>query len=207
MKVFPLQRRSQNWNQSSSLSDLIITSELLYICAFVHSNFNLFNLVFHRKALFVHTYRLVQYTDGWCFQVSEHLHADQLCPHTHKGKQGCYFWFPVCVCDWQNSEVSRQRFQTLETLIESYRRGVASGVSAVAPLRNPLDKTQIQSISLRQGMAQKRLCCLIGYKVFPFMSDCKNKILKNTHTRIKESLFSSHSFTGVLYRVGLHGNV
>ncbi|XP_018532968.1 SH2 domain-containing protein 1A [Lates calcarifer] len=69
-----------------------------------------------RKAPFVHTYRLIHCTDGWCLQSS----GDSL-----------------------------QRFRTLETLIESYRRGTASGVS-IAPLTDPLVRTHLQYISFGQ---------------------------------------------------------
>ncbi|XP_030017234.1 SH2 domain-containing protein 1A-like [Sphaeramia orbicularis] len=40
----------------------------------------------------------------------------------------------------------RQSFRTLETLIESYRGGTASDVS-LAPLTDPLDKTQLRDHS------------------------------------------------------------
>uniref|UniRef100_A0A3Q3IKR5 SH2 domain-containing protein n=1 Tax=Monopterus albus TaxID=43700 RepID=A0A3Q3IKR5_MONAL len=43
----------------------------------------------------------------------------------------------------QDSGVRLQRFRTLETLIESYRRGTASG-PCIASLTDPLDKTQLQ---------------------------------------------------------------
>ncbi|XP_070775751.1 SH2 domain-containing protein 1A-like [Enoplosus armatus] len=58
----------------------------------------------------------------------------------------------VCSTDgWrlQDSGVRLQSFRTLETLIESYRRGAASDAS-IAPLTDPLDKTQLQCISLGQ---------------------------------------------------------
>ncbi|KAM9349416.1 SH2 domain-containing protein 1A-like [Symphorus nematophorus] len=66
-----------------------------------------------RKALFVHTYRLVHSTNGWSLQ---------------------------------GSGVRLQNFRTLETLIERYRRLAVSDVS-LAPLTDPLDKTQIQYLS------------------------------------------------------------
>ncbi|XP_044074970.1 SH2 domain-containing protein 1A-like [Siniperca chuatsi] len=69
-----------------------------------------------RKAPFVHTYRLVHSTDGWCLK---------------------------------DSEVKPQSFRTLETLIENYRGGAASDVS-IAPLIDPLDKTQLQYVNLGQ---------------------------------------------------------
>uniref|UniRef100_A0A7N8XGF5 SH2 domain-containing protein 1A-like n=2 Tax=Mastacembelus armatus TaxID=205130 RepID=A0A7N8XGF5_9TELE len=64
-----------------------------------------------RKTPFVHTYRLVQSTDGWSLQ---------------------------------DSGVRLQSFRTLETLIESYRNGTASGANIVS-LTDPLDKTQLQN--------------------------------------------------------------
>ncbi|XP_075954708.1 SH2 domain-containing protein 1A-like isoform X3 [Anarhichas minor] len=64
-----------------------------------------------RKAPFVHTYRLIHSTNGWCLQ--------------------------------QDPGVRPQSFGTLETLIENYRRGAASD-DGVAPLTEPLDKTQLQ---------------------------------------------------------------
>ncbi|XP_035026590.1 SH2 domain-containing protein 1A isoform X2 [Hippoglossus stenolepis] len=46
----------------------------------------------------------------------------------------------------QSSGIRRQSFGTLETLIENYRGGSASGVTTV-PLTHPLDRTQLQYIS------------------------------------------------------------
>ncbi|XP_069581519.1 SH2 domain-containing protein 1A-like [Brachyistius frenatus] len=65
-----------------------------------------------RRAPFVHTYRLMHSTDGWCLQ---------------------------------DSRTRPQRFRTLETLIENYRR-VTVSVGGVAPLTDPLDKTQLPHI-------------------------------------------------------------
>nr|XP_046263262.1 SH2 domain-containing protein 1A-like isoform X2 [Scatophagus argus] len=70
-----------------------------------------------RKTPFVHTYRLVHSSDGWCLQ---------------------------------DSGVRLQSFRTLESLIESYRRLAVCDVS-IAPLTDPLDKTQLQHISPEQG--------------------------------------------------------
>ncbi|XP_060941028.1 SH2 domain-containing protein 1A-like [Limanda limanda] len=49
----------------------------------------------------------------------------------------------------QSSGIRRQSFGTLETLIENYRGGSASGVTTV-PLTHPLDRTQLQYISTAQ---------------------------------------------------------
>ncbi|TMS10333.1 SH2 domain-containing protein 1A [Larimichthys crocea] len=46
----------------------------------------------------------------------------------------------------QDSGVRLQSFRTLETLIENYRRVAASSVN-IAPLTDPLDKTQLPYIS------------------------------------------------------------
>uniref|UniRef100_UPI0037E78379 SH2 domain-containing protein 1A-like isoform X2 n=1 Tax=Semicossyphus pulcher TaxID=241346 RepID=UPI0037E78379 len=77
-----------------------------------------------RKAPYVHTYRLVQSSEGW------RLHL-------------------------QHSGVRQQTFRTLETLIERYRRD--ADVS-VAPLTDPLDKTQIQEISSGQEFIYMETC-------------------------------------------------
>ncbi|XP_033506390.1 SH2 domain-containing protein 1A-like isoform X1 [Epinephelus lanceolatus] len=57
----------------------------------------------------------------------------------------------------QDSGVRLQRFQTLETLIESYRRGTASDVS-ITPLTDPLYKTQLQYPSLGQEFVYMETC-------------------------------------------------
>lgn len=57
----------------------------------------------------------------------------------------------------QDSRVRLQRFRTLETLIESYRRAAASDVS-VPPLIAPLDRTQLQYISPRQEFVYMETC-------------------------------------------------
>ncbi|XP_031162678.1 SH2 domain-containing protein 1A-like isoform X2 [Sander lucioperca] len=77
-----------------------------------------------RKAPFVHTYRIVRSTEGWCLQ---------------------------------DSGVRRQSFRTLETLIESHRRGMGSDVG-IAPLTNPLDKTQLQYTSFGQEFVYMETC-------------------------------------------------
>ncbi|XP_062336977.1 SH2 domain-containing protein 1A-like isoform X2 [Osmerus eperlanus] len=46
----------------------------------------------------------------------------------------------------------QQHFRTLDRLIESYRRGVASDV--ITPLTHPLDKTQLQDIRPTTGVVQ-----------------------------------------------------
>ncbi|XP_040911563.1 SH2 domain-containing protein 1A-like [Toxotes jaculatrix] len=51
-----------------------------------------------------------------------------------------------------SSEVRLQSFRSLETLIESYRSSTTSDVR-IAPLRDPLDKTQLQYISSGQEFA------------------------------------------------------
>ncbi|XP_029309514.1 SH2 domain-containing protein 1A-like isoform X2 [Cottoperca gobio] len=66
----------------------------------------------------------------------------------------------VCSSDgWclQDSGVRLQRFRTLETLIESYRTGAASDIS-IAPLTEPLDKTQLQYISFGQECLYMETC-------------------------------------------------
>ncbi|XP_029380733.1 SH2 domain-containing protein 1A-like isoform X2 [Echeneis naucrates] len=50
----------------------------------------------------------------------------------------------------QISGFRQQRFRTVESLIESCRRGIASGVG-MAPLAEPLDRTQLQHINLGEG--------------------------------------------------------
>ncbi|KAI3375254.1 hypothetical protein L3Q82_021759 [Scortum barcoo] len=85
-----------------------------------------------RKAPFVHTYRLVHSTDGWCIQ---------------------------------GSGIRQQSFRSLETLIESYRRGTASDVS-VPPLTAPLDKTQLQNISLEQ------VYLILSYLILSYLIHC-----------------------------------
>ncbi|XP_047444351.1 SH2 domain-containing protein 1A-like [Mugil cephalus] len=50
----------------------------------------------------------------------------------------------------QDSSAGTQRFRTLQTLIESYRRGAVSHVG-LAPLTDPLDRTQVEN-SLGQGL-------------------------------------------------------
>ncbi|XP_042354468.1 SH2 domain-containing protein 1A-like [Plectropomus leopardus] len=77
-----------------------------------------------RKAPYVHTFRLVHSTDGWCLQ---------------------------------DSGVRLHRFRTLETLIESYRTGAASGVS-LPPLTHPLDKTQLQYSSSGEEFVYMETC-------------------------------------------------
>ncbi|XP_078120748.1 SH2 domain-containing protein 1A-like isoform X2 [Sander vitreus] len=77
-----------------------------------------------RKAPFVHTYRIIRSTEGWCLQ---------------------------------DSGVRLQSFKTLETLIESYRRGIGSDVG-IAPLTNPLDKTQLQYTSFGQEFVYMETC-------------------------------------------------
>ncbi|XP_070701699.1 SH2 domain-containing protein 1A-like isoform X2 [Pempheris klunzingeri] len=57
----------------------------------------------------------------------------------------------------QDSGVRLQSFRTLETLIESYRRNPASDVS-VAPLTDPLDKTQLQHMSSGQEFVYMETC-------------------------------------------------
>lgn len=57
----------------------------------------------------------------------------------------------------QDSRVRLQRFRTLETLIESYRRAAASDVS-MPPLTDPLDKTQLRYISPRQEFVYMETC-------------------------------------------------
>ncbi|KAF1383412.1 hypothetical protein PFLUV_G00131640 [Perca fluviatilis] len=51
----------------------------------------------------------------------------------------------------------RLSFRNLETLIESYRRGTGSDVG-IAPLTNPLDKTQLQYTSFGQEFIYMETC-------------------------------------------------
>lgn len=72
--------------------------------------------------------------------------------HTLNSKQTQMLFRVSCLRDQQDSEVRLPAFRTVEALIEHYRRGTACGVS-VAPLTDPLDRTQIQHISQGQGRA------------------------------------------------------
>ncbi|XP_039998593.1 SH2 domain-containing protein 1A-like isoform X2 [Xiphias gladius] len=66
--------------------------------------------------------------------------------HTYRLAHSADGWF------LQNSRDRPQRFRTLETLIESYRRSAASGVG-IAPLTHPLDRTELKYISSGQEFA------------------------------------------------------
>ncbi|XP_032386817.1 SH2 domain-containing protein 1A isoform X1 [Etheostoma spectabile] len=72
--------------------------------------------------------------------------------HTYRIVRSAEGW-----CLQQDSGVKLQNFRTLETLIESYRRGTGSGVG-IAPLTNPLDKTQLQYTSFRQEIVYMETC-------------------------------------------------
>lgn len=91
----------------------------------------------------------------------------KLSPIAHKNEshtytEGGYLCFPyTLLCVIQDSGVKRQKFRTLETLIEHYRSGAPSDVS-VPPLTDPLDKTQIQCICSGQGITDTHMLTHTG---------------------------------------------
>ncbi|KAM6990045.1 SH2 domain-containing protein 1A-like [Tautogolabrus adspersus] len=72
--------------------------------------------------------------------------------HTYRLVQSSVGWF----LQLQDSGDRQQTFRTLETLIESYRRARCD--VSIAPLTEPLDKTQIQNISSGQEFTYMETC-------------------------------------------------